>query len=484
MLSLRVNAFLKILLSVINIIIPIIVGPYIIRVLNKESYDTFTKATVEAQLFIALATTGVYTYGIRTISKIRTDREAIQKAYTELFLLGFAMNVIFALLYLAYIRFINNHEGEVIYMILMLQFAGSAVGVEWMNEALEDYRFIMIKASVVKAAYVAAIFIFVRGDNLPAYGLILSAVYIVENVLSFIYVTKKFGVKIKGLRLGRHLRPLLLVFLITNISLLYAQADKLMLGLLISDHAVAVYNIPHYITTSVYNVVISIIVVSVARLCALLHSNNRREYLLLHNELVRSFYMIFIPLLVFIFVGAADIIAIYAAGKYDESVLPLRIFTVAVFLNAIVYIERECALYLHEREKAIIACNLAGGLFNLAANAVLYFTGLFRPDTAVATLAASFLIVTILLRLSVRRIDRRIDAIPRRALAYFLFSLPLFALKRAVTLFIARPFPRLITLAAVGGMVYLLLLLVSNDRIFINNLRVTLEKIGELKNKT
>ncbi len=77
--SLRFNAFLKILLSVVNIIIPIIVGPYIIRVLNKESYDTFTKATVELQLFISLATLGVYTYGIRTASKIREEKSEIRK---------------------------------------------------------------------------------------------------------------------------------------------------------------------------------------------------------------------------------------------------------------------------------------------------------------------------------------------------------------------------------------------------------------------
>ena len=77
--SLRFNAFLKILLSVVNIIIPIIVGPYIIRVLNKESYDTFTKATVELQLFISLATLGVYTYGIRPASKIRAEKSEIRK---------------------------------------------------------------------------------------------------------------------------------------------------------------------------------------------------------------------------------------------------------------------------------------------------------------------------------------------------------------------------------------------------------------------
>ena len=482
--SLRFNAFLKILLSVVNIIIPIIVGPYIIRVLNKESYDTFTKATVELQLFISLATLGVYTYGIRTASKIREEKSEIRKVYTELFLLGVIMNALFSLFYLVYIRYINNHSGEIIYLILMLQFVGSALNVEWMNEATENYRFIMLKSVLVKAGYVAAVFIFVRGDNLIAYGLAVSAAYVLENILSFIYITRKNKITLRSLSLRRHLKPLLLVFLITNISLLYAQTDKLILGLLISDHAVSVYNIPHYIATSVYNVVISIIVVSVARLCSLLNNKDRRGYLLLHNELVRSFYMIFIPLMVFIFVGAGDIIALYAAGKYNESVVPLKIFTFAIFLNSVVYIERECALYLHEREKAIIACNLTGGLFNLTANVALYFTGYFRPAAAVATLAASFFIVAVMMRVFVRKVDRKIDAVTFKTATYFLFSLPLFLLDHVIALFVSHPLIRLLSLGLVGALAYLLLLLTSNDRIFINNLRVSLDKIAELKNKT
>src|SRR5690606_18299613 len=100
-----------------------------------------TKATVELQLFISLATLGVYTYGIRTASKIREEKNEIRKVYTELFLLGVIMNALFSLFYLVYIRYINNHSGEIIYLILMLQFVGSALNVEWMNEATENYRF-------------------------------------------------------------------------------------------------------------------------------------------------------------------------------------------------------------------------------------------------------------------------------------------------------------------------------------------------------
>ena len=49
--SIRLNAVLKIFLSICNIVIPLLVGPYIIRMLSRTSYDIYTKASVELQLF-------------------------------------------------------------------------------------------------------------------------------------------------------------------------------------------------------------------------------------------------------------------------------------------------------------------------------------------------------------------------------------------------------------------------------------------------
>jgi len=426
---------------------------------------------------------GVYTYGIRSISKIRKEKDKVQSVYTELFLLGLIFNIFFLAFYYLYISFINKHTGEIIYFILMIQFAGSALNVEWMNEAREDYRFILVKSVLIKVLYVASIFTFVRRDNIVAYGMVVSWAYILENIFSFIYITKKTKISIKGLSLKKHLKPLLLIFMITNISLLYAQSDKIMLGLLVSDQAVAVYTIPHYIMTSVYNVVISIIVVSIARLCSLLNEKSKEEYNTLHNELVRSFYMIFIPIIFFIFVAAGDIITLYAAGKYDDSIVPLKIFAWAILFNSMVYIEREGVLYLYEKEKIIITCNLIGGLINFGFNTALYFMGYFNPINAVSTLAFSFLIVAVLMRIFIRRIDKNIELITIRTVLYFLFSLPLIFFDYMISKYAAGPVMRLLLLGGFGIVFYVLLLVISKDRVFINNVKASLKKLQGLKKR-
>ena len=102
------------------------------------------------------------------------------------------------------------------------------------------------------------------------YGLRLLA-YVLESLISFVYLLRKNRMRLRGIKPLRPFRKLALAFLITNISLLYVQTDKIMLALLVGEAAVAAYTIPNYIVTSVYNIVISLFVVAIPRLTSLFH---------------------------------------------------------------------------------------------------------------------------------------------------------------------------------------------------------------------
>jgi O-antigen/teichoic acid export membrane protein len=476
-LSLRLNAIFKILLSILNILIPLLLGPYVIRVLSRSSYDAYTKASVEIQLFLTLATAAVHTYGIRKISRLRGQRDELCRHFSELFFLGLIFNLLFTGLYYIYITSIGNHRGEVIYFILMIQFLGSSLAVEWMNEALEDFRFITIKSLVVKVLYIAAIFILLRSDYLLLYGLIISLSFVLENLLSFLYITRRSSIKLRELKLWRHLKGVFLAFLIANISLLYVQADKIMLGLLLSDSAVAAYTIPNYIVTSIYSVVISLFMVAIPRMNALF-GKSKGDYEALFNELSSAFLMIFIPLLIFVFISAEDLIIVYAAGKYNDCILPLKLFTIAIFFNALVFIQREGILYIFEKEKIIILFNLLGGVLNLLANFVFYYLGMFNPATAIITLSGSFLLVCLLMQYYIKsRIREKVRLFSRSILSYFLFSLPAIGINYLLQMTGLSRLLRLFLSLGLFVIVYLSCLLLVKDRVLLTNLRISYQKI-------
>ena len=64
------NTIYKSILSIVNIVVPIIIGPYIMRLLDVDLYGMYNRVFADFQMFLAFAGFGVYTLGVREISKI------------------------------------------------------------------------------------------------------------------------------------------------------------------------------------------------------------------------------------------------------------------------------------------------------------------------------------------------------------------------------------------------------------------------------
>ena len=88
------NTIYKSILSFVNIVIPLLVGPYIVRLLDVELYGIYNKVFANFQLFLTLASFGIYTFGVREISKIRDDKEKVSVLLSNLFLVSISTNTI------------------------------------------------------------------------------------------------------------------------------------------------------------------------------------------------------------------------------------------------------------------------------------------------------------------------------------------------------------------------------------------------------
>ena len=75
--NIKLNALTNMLVRILNIVFPLITGPYISRVLSKEDFGNFNVANTILNLFIPFATLGIYNYGPvirgKTIFSIRTS---------------------------------------------------------------------------------------------------------------------------------------------------------------------------------------------------------------------------------------------------------------------------------------------------------------------------------------------------------------------------------------------------------------------------
>lgn len=397
--SIATNSIYNFVLKVFRLIVPILVGPYIQRLFDKELYGVFNDATTWLDFALIFGIFGIYTYGVREVASVRDDKEKCRKLYSSLFVIGLVTNSVVLAAYTGVVFFSMASMSRVIYLVLGAKVFANIFMVEWLNEAIENYRFITVKTIVVRLLYVIGIFALIhKPDDVVKYSLLIVATDILNNLVSFVYVTKKIPLTFKGLELKKHIPSLVSILLISNVNLLYTQLDRMMLGQ-VDKVAITVYKTPMDVTYMIGQLLASIVLVAVPRLAYYSVGDRQDQFMDLLNKSYRSFMLVVFPACVGIATLAPEIMWIYGGGKYDESIPVLVIFAVRTMESAVYTICANQVLYVLHQEKFLVRVLLLCGLVNAVLNGIFFACGRFTPVSAVSTtFAAEILLMCLIFR--------------------------------------------------------------------------------------
>ena len=98
--SIKLNTVFKTLMSIINILFPLLTAPYVARVLSVDGYTEYNRALNMVLWFSPFAVFGVYTYGMRTISQIRDDKIECAFLFSRLFLFNIFTSIVTSCIFL------------------------------------------------------------------------------------------------------------------------------------------------------------------------------------------------------------------------------------------------------------------------------------------------------------------------------------------------------------------------------------------------
>ena len=130
--SISKNIFFKLLLNIFNLIIPILIGPYALRVLGPENMGTVNFSQTIYGYFYIFAGFGVYQYGLREVSRVRDNKEKLSSVFTNLFIFTLITNIITVAIYVIFIH--NSYYGSQTYvacMIMTFNLVANVFYIEW-----------------------------------------------------------------------------------------------------------------------------------------------------------------------------------------------------------------------------------------------------------------------------------------------------------------------------------------------------------------
>ena len=422
--SLGKNAIYKMILNVFNLLVPLLVGPYIAGLLDKDLYGMYNRVYAEFQVFFILGAFGIYNYGVREISKARSDAKKTQEVFTSLFSIGVVSNLVVTIFYIFYCNIRSTGIDKYIYLVMIIQMVSNIFYIEFVNEAVENFAFITKKTILVRLIYLIAIFMFVRKPtDVVIYSVVVSATVLLNNIISYFYLKRQNKFALDSIRIRKHIVPLIVSLLLVNVELLYTQLDKIMLSPFVNDIAVTEYTIPATLVGMVATIPLSLISVCIPRLANYVGMKDTVSYRDTLEGTIRTYMSILAPMALGMFVLSKEIMWLYTKDVYTYAFPVLALASVARIVYGYESIVMNLMMYVWGFEKKLTFYLLCGGILNLISNFLLVLTGTFSAFTSLFTTMIACALVTLVgKRYFEKKVGIKVKFLGREIARYFLVS--------------------------------------------------------------
>ena len=395
--TVKKNDFLNIIRQVSKILFPFITFPYITRVLQVENYGKVGWCTSIIGYFVLLASLGIYDYAIREGARVRENRIKINVFCNEIF----SINLIATLLsYLLFIIFIllypMTKDCKELLVIQSMTILLTALGVEWIYVIYEDYLYVTIRTLGIQILSIILIFIFIKNaSDYKKYIIITTVSSIIGFLFNFIYSRKYLTLHFtSNLKIEKHIRPILYLFINSALISVYVNSDITMLGIIKTNTQVGLYEVSVKIYTIIKTIISAVVVVAVPRLSFYLGEKNNRKFEKLALNVFKSMIIMIFPAMVGLYMISNNIVKIIVGQDYLESVLSLKILSIAGLFSLLASFFINAILIPYKKEKTVLIATFISAIFNIGLNFI--FIPIWGLNGAAITTLIAEIIVTII----------------------------------------------------------------------------------------
>lgn len=419
--SLFKNFIYKLVLSFFNVIVPILVIPYIYRVIGAHGIGRVEYSNSLFMYFFLIGGLGIYSYGMREVSAVRDDPQKIKSLFSSLLVIAVISNLLALAAFLVFI-FLKAPGGvSVLLFILSANFLSNIIYVEWLNEAFENFGFITIKTVIVRLLSVGALFAFVRSPSDAWIYLAVMGVYtFVNNAVSFIYIGREAGFDRRLVTIRTHIKPLLYITVMTNGWLLYGQLDKLFLGAYSGMTQVAYYGAASKIVDILFPFLMAVVAVTAPRLSYYL-AHDRARYDELVRKITSMAMFVMIPASVGVCLLSDEIIFVLGGAQFAPASFALKVLSFDMVILAAERILTNNVLFMFRKERLLNVIILGFGVVNLGAKYLM--RGHLTAANALAVMVAVHLTLTLTQYLyAEKKLGVHLGFFSRRNLSYLAVS--------------------------------------------------------------
>lgn len=387
--SIKLNMFMSVIQTMANFLFPLITFPYVARVLMPEGTGQVAFVQAVVAYFAYVADLGITAYARRECAKIRDDKEKLSHLVKEMLYLNAITTIVaYITLGICIVLVPKFRTYTLLFLITSFTILLQTLGIEWLYQALEKYTYITVRSLIFKAIAVILTFCLIRdSDDVAMYAFVNIFAVSASNLLNFFNARHYVIWNIPGkCNIRRHLRPIFMFFFASLIITIYGNFDKVMLGIMKNDEIVGLYSAAAKIESLILSVSTAITSVLVPRMAIYFFKKENDAGKKLATKSLRVTLTLMLPLVIFTFINAKDVIILICGQDYVQAVSTMRVLLMCVLALSLTNLFGNQILIPKGYEKRYSQSVCVGLFINLGLNIVL-IPQFNATGAAIATLA-------------------------------------------------------------------------------------------------
>jgi PST family polysaccharide transporter len=384
------------ILQGLNLILPLITFPYLIRVLGVEYFGLLSFSFAFITYFQIITDYGFNATGTRDVSMVMYNPERQNEIFNEimsaklfLVLLSFVlmMGIVFA--------FDIFRTYWIIYLFSFGSILGQAIFPVWYFQGIQKMKYITYLNLITKIVFTIALFIFIKQKSdfylVPVFN---ALGFIIAGIFSLFYIRKDFHIRFKlqpFKKIKEQLNKGKYVFLSELKISLFTNTNTLILGIIVGNQAVGFFSASEKLARAIGNLQTPI-------------SNTLFPYL--SKEMALDKYktlqkikkitsygtILFLGIVVICFCFANQIITIIYGAEMDSAVIIFKILILIPLLSFLDTMYGKQILLNLGKDNLYFRVILYATILNLSIN--LWLTYFYKElGTAIALISTQIVIV-------------------------------------------------------------------------------------------
>lgn len=400
------NAIYNLLKSCCQIVFPLITFPYISRVLLTENVGRINYSNSIVSYINLIAALGINTYAVRECARVRDEKKELDKTASELYSINIITTVV-AYMVLAIVLIVVNKLADYRYLIGLLSASVlfTTLGADWINTAMEDFKYITVRTFAFQLFALIGMFLFVhKPDDYYKYALITVLSSSGGNIVNMFYRKRYCKTRFTfETNWRKHMKPILLLFAMLLSQTIFVNSDTTILGYIRGDHEVGLYSTSVKIYNLVNTMVASVAMVVMPQMSNAYVQRNYKEMNRLFNYAAQFIVVLGLPCVVGINMICPELIRVIAGEKYLGATTSLHILSVALAFSLIGGLIGNVFLLPCMKEDVSLRSCIYAAIINIVLNIILIPK--YGLNAAALTTAVSQFVAMIY---SLRYIDRHI----------------------------------------------------------------------------